>query len=188
MKHQSYIRSLFVAFCAFFVCASAMAGELNPFAFKLSKTFKSDTLVVTYYLNAPATNVDIIVDLGNDKKFTENCNDKLSTQKQTLKKGIYVVDIPLRPHLNDATMGVLLRNKNSLQWSIKVTGGNTAEYRTCGQNGGNFTTLTPTKMTCKKCAHTYESYVIYDPMTCPKCGYNAVYYKSADIKENLISE
>ena len=141
MKHQYFTRSLFVAFCAFFVCASAMAGELNPFAFKLSKTFKSDTLVVTYYLNAPATNVDIIVDLGNDKKFTENCNDKLSTQKQTLKKGIYVVDIPLRPHLNDATMGVLLRNKNSLQWSIKVTGGNTAEYRTCGQNGGNFTTL-----------------------------------------------
>lgn len=141
MKHQSYIRSLFVAFCAFFVCVSAMAGELNPFAFKLSKTFKSDTLVVTYYLNAPATNVDIIVDLGNNNKFTENCNNKLSTQKQKLKKGIYVVDIPLRPHLNDATMGVLLRNKNSLQWSIKVTGGNTAEYRTCGQNGGVFTTL-----------------------------------------------
>lgn len=142
MKHQSYIRSLFVAFCAFFVCASAMAGELNPFAFKLSKTFKSDTLVVTYYLNAPATNVDIIVDLGNGKKFTENCNDKPRTQDQyTLKKGIYVVNIPLRPHLNDATEGEFLRNKENLQWSINVTGGNTAEYRTCKQNGGNFTTL-----------------------------------------------
>lgn len=141
MKHQSYIRSLFVAFCAFFVCASATAGELNPFAFKLSKTFKSDTLVVTYYLNALATNVDIIVDLGNDKKFTENCNDKLSTQKQTLKKGIYVVDIPLRPHLNDETKGEFLRNKENLQWSIEVKGGNTAEYKTCGDNKGAFTTL-----------------------------------------------
>lgn len=141
MKYQSYIRSLFVALCAFFVCASAMAVELNPFAFKLSKTFKSDTLVVTYYLNAPATNVDIIVDLGNNKKITENCNDKLSTQKQILQKGIYVVDIPLRPHLNDATMGVLLRNKNSLQWSIEVKGGNTAAYRTCKQTGDPSTTL-----------------------------------------------
>lgn len=141
MKHQSYIRSLFVAFCAFFVCTSALAGELNPFAFKLSKTFKSDTLVVTYYLNAPATNVDIIVDLGNGKKITENCNNKLSTQDQTLKKGIYVVDIPLRPHLNDATEGEFLRNKENLQWSINVTGGNTAEYKTCKQTGNSSTTL-----------------------------------------------
>lgn len=52
----------------------------------------------------------------------------------------------------------------------------------------NFTTITPTRMTCKKCAHTYESYVIYDPMTCPKCGYNAVYYKTAEIGKKVISE
>ena len=53
---------------------------------------------------------------------------------------------------------------------------------------GNFTTLTPTTMSCRECGHTYQSYVIYDPMTCPKCGYNTVYYKKTENNKELISE
>jgi hypothetical protein len=63
MKHQSYIRSLFVAFCAFFVCTSALAGELNPFAFKVSSRLKGDVFNVVYYLNAPATSVKVTITL-----------------------------------------------------------------------------------------------------------------------------
>lgn len=72
MKHQSYIRSLFVAFCAFFVCVSAMAENyLNPFAYRLDNMvdrntyvtdeskglLMNDHYVIKYALSGPATSV-----------------------------------------------------------------------------------------------------------------------------------
>ena len=148
MKHQSYIRSLFVAFCAFFVCASAMAGELNPFAFKLSSSLSGDVFTVTYYLNAPATNVEVSIDIdyngkidGNDVVY--NCNNVKNTQGTTLVKGIYTANISLREKINDVAA---FRDKENLRWYVDVKGGNqnneyhteTITYYTQGPVKGSF--------------------------------------------------
>lgn len=133
MKHQSYIRSLFVAFCAFFVCVSAMAGELNPFAFKLSSKLEGDVFIVTYYLNAPATNVDVIVDIDNDGvddgDVVYNCNALKNAKGKPLVKGIYTATISLRKKINELAA---FRNKNKLHWYVDVKGGNEAVYPTGG--------------------------------------------------------
>ena len=77
MKHQSYIRSLFVAFCAFFVCASALAEttaeaatvHLNPFAYRIGNykatnmveksgnPLNNDNFVINYALSGDAKSV-----------------------------------------------------------------------------------------------------------------------------------
>lgn len=156
MKHQSYIRSLFVAFCAFFVCVSALAEttaeaatvHLNPFAFKLSSSLNGDVFTVTYYLNAPATNVDVIVDIDGDGVDADdvvyNCNAVKNTNETPLVKGIYTADISLREKINDVAD---FRDKTNLRWYVDVKGGNTAQYTTCGDNGGTFTTLNAPKVT-----------------------------------------
>lgn len=156
MKHQSYIRSLFVAFCAFFVCASAMAGELNPFAFKLSSSLNGDVFTVTYYLNATATDVKVSIDINNDGKIDANdvvynCNAVKNTQKTTLVKGIYTANISLREKINDVAA---FRNKNKLHWYVDVKGGNTATYPT----KGNGQTLEAKKVTS-------YSYNFYSPFS-----------------------
>ena len=124
MKHQSYIRSLFVAFCAFFVCASAMAGELNPFAFKVSSELKGDVFNVVYYLNAPATSVKVTITLPNDQTVVYDCTDSLNTQGTSRVKGVYDLKISLREYINTLPYfrGTLL------PWSVDVMGGNDAEY------------------------------------------------------------
>ena len=138
MKHQSYIRSLFVAFCAFFVCVSAMAEttaeaatvHLNPFAFKLSSSLSGDVFTVTYYLNAPATDVKVSIDINNDGKIDENdvvynCNAVKNTKGTTLVKGIYTANISLREKINDVAA---FRDKKKLHWYVDVKGGNQAAY------------------------------------------------------------
>ena len=156
MKHQSYIRSLFVAFCAFFVCVSALAEttaeaatvHLNPFAFKLSSSLNGDVFTVTYYLNAPATNVDVIVDIDGDGVDADdvvyNCNEVKNTQDTKLVKGIYTANISLREKINDVAA---FRDKENLRWYVSVKGGNTASYITCGDKGGTFTALNAPKVT-----------------------------------------
>ena len=141
MKHLSYIRSLFVAFCAFFVCASALAEttaeaatvHLNPFAFKLSSNLEGDVFTVTYYLNAPATNVDVIVDIdGNGVDADDvvyNCNAITNTQRTTLVKGIYTAEISLREKINELAA---FRNKTALHWYVDVKGGNQEAYPAVG--------------------------------------------------------
>lgn len=129
MRNQFFTRSLFVAFCALFICVSALAGDLNPFAFKLSSTLQGDVFTVTYYLNAPATNVDVIVDIDNDGvdagDVVYNCNAVKNTQGTTLKKGIYTAAISLREEINNLAA---FRGKNQLHWYVDVKGGNPAEY------------------------------------------------------------
>ena len=156
MKHQSYIRSLFVAFCAFFVCVSAMAEttaeaatvHLNPFAFKLSSSLNGDVFTVTYYLNAPATNVDVIVDIDGDGVDADdvvyNCNAVKNTNETPLVKGIYTANISLREKINDVAA---FRGKTNLRWYVDVKGGNMAQYITCGDNDGAFTSLNAPKVT-----------------------------------------
>ena len=133
MKHDSYIRSLFVAFFACFA-VSTMAGDLNPFAFKLSSSLSGDVLTVTYYLNAPADNVDVIVDVdGNgvdDGDVVYNCNDVKNGQGSTLKKGIYTANISLREKINDVAA---FRGKTNLRWYVDVKGGNTATWPAKGE-------------------------------------------------------
>lgn len=124
MKHQSYIRSLFVAFCAFFVCASAMAGELNPFAFKLSSDLVGDVFKVKYYLNAPATSVKVTITLPNDQTVVYDCTDSLNTQGTPRVKGVYDLKISLREYINTLPY---FRGTH-LPWSVDVMGGNDAEY------------------------------------------------------------
>ena len=125
MKHQSYIRSLFVAFCAFFVCVSAMAGELNPFAFKVSSELKGDVFNLEYYLNAPATSVQVTITLPNKQTVVYNCTDSLNTQGLPRVKGIYQLKISLREYINNIPD---FRGKTDLPWSVDVMGGNPAEY------------------------------------------------------------
>lgn len=165
MKYQFFTRSLFVAFCAFFVCTSALAEttaesavvHLNPFAFKLSSNLDGDVFTVTYYLNAPATNVDVIVDIDNDGVDADdvvyNCNEVTNTQDTKLVKGIYTANISLREKINDVAA---FRDKENLRWYVSVKGGNTAQYITCGDNGGTFTALNAPKVTS-------YSYPFYHP-------------------------
>ena len=129
MKHQSYIRSLFVAFCAFFVCVSAVAGELNPFAFKLSSSLSGDVFNVNYYLNAPATSVKVTITLPNDQKVVYDCTDSLNTSRTSKVKGIYKLKISLREYINNNPD---FRGKTDLPWSVDVMGGNSAEYPAVG--------------------------------------------------------
>ena len=150
MKHQSYIRSLFVALAMCLVGIPAMAEEtattaenavvhLNPFAFKLSRTLTGDVLNVTYYLNAPATNVEVSVDINKDGKIdgndvVYNCNNVKNTQGTTLVKGIYTANISLREKINDVAD---FRNQDDLPWYVDVRGGNTATWPQSGNSIAN---------------------------------------------------
>ena len=137
MKHQSYIRSLFVAFCAFFVCVSATAEttaeaatvHLNPFAFKVSSRLKGDVFNVVYYLNAPATSVKVTITLPNEQTVVYNCTDSLNTSRTSKVKGIYKLKISLREYINNIPD---FRGKTDLPWSVDVMGGNQATYPAVG--------------------------------------------------------
>lgn len=141
MRNQLFTRSLFIALCAFFVCVSAVAGDLNPFAFKLSSTLQGDVFTVTYYLNAPATDVKVSIDINNDGKIdgndvVYNCNAVKNTKGTTLVKGIYTANISLREKINDVAA---FRAQSNLRWYVDVKGGNTAEYPAVG-NGQKLAT------------------------------------------------
>lgn len=127
MKYQFFTRSLFVAFCAFFVCTSALAGELNPFAFKVSSRLKGDVFNVVYYLNAPATSVKVTITLPNKQTVVYNCTDSLNTSGTSKVKGIYKLKISLREYINNIPD---FRGKTDLPWSVDVMGGNPAAYPT----------------------------------------------------------
>ena len=138
MKYQSYIRSLFVALAMCLVGIPAMAGDLNPFAFKLSSSLNGDVFTVTYYLNAPATNVDVIVDIdgkGVDAgDVVYNCNGVKNGQGTPLVKGIYTANISLREKINDVEA---FRGKSNLRWYVNVKGGNTATWPQSGNSIAN---------------------------------------------------
>lgn len=126
MKHYSFIRSLFVAIFACFA-VSTMAGDLNPFAFKLSSDLVGDVFYVNYYLNAPATSVKVTITLPNDQKVVYDCTDSLNTQGTNRVKGVYELKISLREYINNIPE---FRGRTNLPWSVDVMGGNPAAYPT----------------------------------------------------------
>lgn len=127
MKHYSFIRSLFVALAMCLVGIPVMAGELNPFAFKLSSDLVGDVFYVNYYLNAPATSVKVTITLPNDQKVVYDCTDSLNTQELPRVKGIYELKISLREYINNIPE---FRGRTNLPWSVDVMGGNPAAYPT----------------------------------------------------------
>lgn len=165
MKHQSYIRSLFVAFCAFFVCVSAMADTyLNPFAYRLDNMvdrntgitdeskglLMNDHYVIKYALSGPADSVIVRFwdadskwsrDEGNEGTalFKFNITDeKDNTQQHYCKdKGYHEYTIDFT-HVIGQNPGL---NMQKVRWTIDVKGGNQAEEYTTksvkkNQSGG----------------------------------------------------
>ena len=130
MKQHNFTRSLFVVIAALFVCVPMFARELNPFAFKLSEKLEGDVFTVTYYLNAPADNVKVIIEVGS-QTVTYDCSDAKNTQGNKLVKGIYHVPLSLRNALNNQAT-VYFRDKTNLRWRVEVIGGNTDVMPTGG--------------------------------------------------------
>ena len=124
MKRHFFTRSLFVVIAALFVCVPMFARELNPFAFKLSEKLDGDVFTVTYYLNAPAQKVNVVVEVGT-QTVVFDCTNAKNTQGNKLVKGIYHVPISLRNALNNQATDYF-RNKTNLHWRVEVVGGNTA--------------------------------------------------------------
>lgn len=149
MKHQGYIRSLFVAFCAFFVCVSAMAETfLNPFAYRLDNMvdrntgitddskglLMNDHYVIKYALSGPATSV--IVSFWDDDNSTWS-RDGGNTGTALFKFNItdekdntqqhYCKDKGYHEYTIDFTH-VIGQNPNldmqKVRWTIDVKGGN----------------------------------------------------------------
>lgn len=132
MNRYSFNRCLFVVFTALFVFLPSLVHgrDLNPFAFKLSSVLEGDVFTVTYYLNAPAQNVDVIITVGS-QTVVYNTNDAPNTQGTKLVKGIYVVPISLRKEINNVGTDYF-RDVHDLPWKINVTGGNTAAMPAAG--------------------------------------------------------
>lgn len=150
MKHQSYIRSLFVAFCAFFVCASAMAETyLNPFAYRLDNMvdrntgitddskglLMNDHYVIKYALSGPATSV--IVSFWDDNNSTWSRDGgntgtalfKFDITKKTDNNGNPCKDKGYHEYTIDFTHVIGQNpglNMQKVRWTIDVMGGNDA--------------------------------------------------------------
>ncbi|MBR5828070.1 MAG: hypothetical protein IKY49_02385 [Paludibacteraceae bacterium] len=139
MKYQFFTRSLFVAFCAFFVCTSALAETyLNPFAYRLDDmTAKSganlsnDYFEVKYSLSGPATSVVVRLwdatastwtrDGGN----TGTCLAEFPLTGNYLQKGAHTYRIDFTDVIGQGTS---LHGKK-VRWTVDVVGGNTkTEY------------------------------------------------------------
>lgn len=97
-----------------------MAGDLNPFAFKLSSELVGDVFNVNYYLNAPATSVKVTITLPNKQTVVYNCTDSLNTSRTKKVKGIYELKISLREYINNIPE---FRECTDLPWSVDVMGG-----------------------------------------------------------------
>lgn len=144
MKHQSYIRSLFVAFCAFFVCASAIAETyLNPFAYRLDNmaekngaTLSDAYYTINYSLSGPATSVVIrLWDItGDDDKSkwsrsngntvnTGTCIQAFVLTGDYLEKGAHTYNIDFTDLIGQDTK----LHQKKVRWTIDVKGGNQSE-------------------------------------------------------------
>ena len=130
MKQHNFTRSFFVVITALFLCVPMFARELNPFAFKLSEKLEGDVFTVTYYLNAPADKVNVVVEVGA-QTVVFDCSNAKNTQGNTLVKGIYHVPISLRNALNNEVTNYF-RDKTNLKWRVEVVGGNTDVMPTGG--------------------------------------------------------
>lgn len=158
MKHQSYIRSLFVALCAFFVCVSATAEtaaeaavvHLNPFAFKVGTMSNTDQTVahsfngeklmndfvyIRYYLNAPATKI-VIRCWAADSEWQKDANINNAIAEYVVydkpntprPKGIYTDKVDFTHIIG---LNPNAREAN-VRWTVDVEGGNQEAYPAVG--------------------------------------------------------
>ena len=162
MKHQSYIRSLFVAFCAFFVCTSAMAKtvHLNPFAYRIGNykatnmveksgdPLLNDNFVINYALSGDAESVIVRFWNASSTWTRANANngatllaemditnEKDSEGNDCYKKGYHTYTLDFTHIVGLATNQKIENFKTtSLRWTIDVMGGNQSEYK----DGNNF--------------------------------------------------
>ena len=166
MRNHFYTRSLFVAFCAFFVCVSAMAETyLNPFAYRLDNMvdrttgipenegkglLMDDHYVIKYALSGPATSVIVRFwdddnstwsrDGGNTGTalFEFDITNKTDNNKNPCKdKGYHEYTIDFT-HVIGQNPNL---NMQKVRWTIDVMGGNQAEEYTTktvkkNQSGG----------------------------------------------------
>ena len=155
MKYQSYIRSLFVAFCAFFVCVSAMAVDLNPFAYRIGNykatnmveksgaSLNNDKFVINYALSGDATSVIVRFWNASSTWTRANANngatllaeiditnEKDSEGNDCYKKGYHTYTLDFTHVVGQSTTA----HNQALRWTIDVKGGNQSEYK----DGNNF--------------------------------------------------
>ena len=152
MKHQSYIRSLFVAFCAFFVCVSALAEtvHLNPFAYRIGNykatnmvqksgnPLNNDNFVINYALSGDAESV--IVRFWNASSTWTRANgnngatllaemditnEKDSEGKKCNAKGYHTYTLDFTHIVGQSATA----HNQTLRWTIDVKGGNQSEYK-----------------------------------------------------------
>lgn len=133
MKHQGYFRSLFVAFCAFFVCVSATADTyLNPFAYRLDNMvdrntdipenegkglLMNDHYVIKYALSGPADSVIV--------RFWDGDNSTWSRDDGNTGTPLFVFDITGKTDNNKNPC----KDKGYHEYTIDFT-------HTIGQNPG----------------------------------------------------
>lgn len=134
MKHQSYIRSLFVALAMCLVGIPAMAEvHLNPFAYRLDDmTAKSganlsnDYFEVKYSLSGPATSVVVRLwdatasTWSRDGGNTGTCLAEFPLTGSYLQKGAHTYRIDFTDVIGQGTS---LHGKK-VRWTVDVMGGN----------------------------------------------------------------
>ena len=156
MRNQLFTRSLFVAFCAFFVCVSAMADTyLNPFAYRIGNykatnmveksgaSLNNDKFVINYALSGDATSVIVRFWNASSTWTRANANngamllaeiditnEKDSEGNDCYKKGYHTYTLDFTHVVGQSTTA----HNQALRWTIDVKGGNQSEYK----DGNNF--------------------------------------------------
>ena len=152
MRNQLFTRSLFVAFCAFFVCASAMAEDvyLNPFAYRIGNykatnmveksgaSLNNDKFVINYALSGDATSVIVRFWNASSTWTRANANngamllaemditnEKDSEGNNCNAKGYHTYTLDFTHVIGQSATA----HNQTLRWTIDVKGGNQSEYK-----------------------------------------------------------
>ena len=155
MRNLFFTRSLFVAFCALFICVSAMAVDLNPFAYRIGNykatnmveksgaSLNNDKFVINYALSGDATSVIVRFWNASSTWTRANANngatllaeiditnEKDSEGNDCYKKGYHTYTLDFTHVVGQSTTA----HNQALRWTIDVKGGNQSEYK----DGNNF--------------------------------------------------
>lgn len=155
MRNLFFTRSLFVAFCALFICVSAMAVDLNPFAYRIGNykatnmveksgaSLNNDKFVINYALSGDATSVIVRFWNASSTWTRANANngatllaeiditnEKDSEGNDCYKKGYHTYTLDFTHVVGQSTTA----HNQALRWTIDVKGGNQLEYK----DGNNF--------------------------------------------------
>lgn len=148
MRNQFFTRSLFVAFCALFICVSAMAVDLNPFAYRIGNykatnmveksgaSLNNDKFVINYALSGDATSVIVRFWNASSTWTRANANngatllaeiditnEKDSEGNDCYKKGYHTYTLDFTHVVGQSTTA----HNQALRWTIDVKGGNQSD-------------------------------------------------------------